>query len=88
MAAENMSGPSTKVVGFIHQESVGATLLGKVASQIHPRIKNIIVIADDGVSPDGHVQRKLEGADLMFLAHGFEHRAGNFFLFQRFADPA
>src|ERR1035437_9634322 len=66
-------------MGFIHEEAVLAAALAKVPAQINLGIKNVIVITDDGVGPDGHVQRKFEGTNLMFLGHGFESGSGDFF---------
>ena len=86
VGGEHVACPIHQVVGLIDEETVCASLVGKVTPQINLRIKNVIVIADDGVSPDGHVQGKLEWADLMLLAHGFQNRAGDFFPFQGFAD--
>ena len=70
---------------LIDEETASPTALGKVPAQINRGIKNVIVITDHRVRPDRQVQRKLERADLMFLAHRFEDGAGDFLPFQRLA---
>ena len=70
---------------LIDQEPVGAPVLREVPAQIPLRIKNIIVIADHGVRPHGHIERKFEGTYLMLFAHGCERRPANLLLFQRIA---
>jgi hypothetical protein len=78
VGGEHFAGPVHQIVRFIHQESVVAAILGEVTMQIHLRIKNVVVVADDGVHPYRNVQGKFERTHLMFLAHGFENGAGDF----------
>ena len=86
ISGEHLARPIHKVVGFIDEKSVCATVFGKVPPQINLRIEDVIVIADDGVHPQGHIQGKFKRTHLMFLADFFKHDAGDFFPLQGFAD--
>ena len=77
---EHFPGAVHQIVCFIHEETIFASVLGEVPTQINLRIKNVVVIADDGVGPNRDVQREFERTNLVFLGHGFKGRAGDFFL--------
>ena len=61
-------------MGLIHQKQIlfPAGSVGKEAFQIYVRIKQIIVIADNAICKQTHVQRHLKGTDLMLPGITFD----------------
>ena len=48
-------------MSFIDQKAVSAAIFRKVPAQISLRIKNVIVIADNGIDPDRYIQGSSKG---------------------------
>jgi len=63
-------------VRFINQKNIGLGAEVKKTMQIYLRVKCIVVITDDAVSPQGQIQRKLKRADPVLPGKGFNDRAG------------
>ena len=78
VGGEHLPGAVHQVVRFVHEEGVIARLFGEVAAQIDLGVEHVVVIAHDDIHPGRQVERKLERADLVLAADGFEHRAGDF----------
>ena len=76
---EHLPGAVHQVVRFVHEEGVVARLFGEVAAQIDFGVEHVVVVTDDDVHPGRQVERKLERADLMLPADGFENRPGDVF---------
>ena len=52
-------------MGFIDQQQVMLVGQRKEAGQLDPRVKGVIVIADDDITIQGIIEGKLKRADLM-----------------------
>jgi hypothetical protein len=73
---EHFTSAIDEVVGFVDEKGEIATLAGKVALERDGRVERVIVVADHAIGPDGEIERKLEGADLVFARQGFYFSAG------------
>ncbi len=62
----HIPGPLHQVMGFIHQQHIVPAGI-KVAPQISPGIKCIVIVADNTVHPEGNVQLIFKRADAVFF---------------------
>ena len=57
----HVPGTAGQVVGLVYQKQVVAPALKK-ARQMHHRVKQVVVIADDHIAPQTQIQSQLKGA--------------------------
>ena len=62
----HVPGPVREIVGFIHQEKIISRRLKKAFEADH-RVKQIVVVSNDDVTPQAQIQPHLKGADRMLL---------------------
>ena len=71
---EHVARAVDQVVRFIDKDRIIAALFGKESLQRNSRIEEIIVVANDQVSPESRIKREGEGTDVVLASDCFERR--------------
>ena len=66
---KHLPRPVHQVVGLVDEKGVRPAFLQEETLEIGARVEHIVVVADDDIGPQRHIQRQLKRADPMLARH-------------------